>query len=61
MNGETPGNENRTPDRVTLTREQLRARRRRNIALAVSIAAFAVFFYVITVVKLGVGVLNRPL
>ena len=59
VNGE-PGDDKMTI-RVSLTPEQLRARRRRNIAIALAIAAFALFFYVITIAKLGVGVLNRPL
>lgn len=46
---------------LVLTPEQLRARKRRNIAIALAIAAFAAFFYAITIAKLGVGVLNRPL
>jgi len=36
-------------------------RRRRSIALGLALAAAVVLFYVLTLVKLGPGVLNRPL
>jgi hypothetical protein len=45
----------------TLTDEQKRRRRARSIAIAVSLGALVVLFYIVTVVKLGPGVLNRPL
>ena len=46
---------------VTLTVEQKRRRRARSIAIAVSLGAHVLLFYIVTVVKLGPGVLNRPL
>lgn len=64
MNGDANDKQN-TPipaaSGITPTPEQLRARRRRNIAIALAIGAFAILFYVITIAKLGTGVLNRPL
>ncbi len=45
---------------IVLTEEQKRARRSRSIAIAVTLAALVVLFYVITLVK-GPGVLQRPL
>jgi hypothetical protein len=45
---------------VTLSDAQVRARRRRSIAIALVLAALVVLFYVITWVK-GPAVLNRPL
>lgn len=36
-------------------------RRRRNIALALALAAFAVIFYVLTLAKLGPGLFDRAL
>lgn len=51
----------REPDGVVLTPEQQRRRRARSIAIAVALAALAALFYVVTIVKLGPGVLNRPL
>jgi hypothetical protein len=47
--------------RIVLTDEQKRRRRARSIALALALAALALLFYVVTIVKLGPGVLNRPL
>jgi hypothetical protein len=47
--------------RIVLTDEQKRRRRARSIALALALGALALLFYVVTIVKLGPGVLNRPL
>ena len=49
------------PQRVPLTPEQLRARSRRNVAIGISIALLVALFYVVTIAKLGPGVLQRPL
>jgi hypothetical protein len=46
---------------VVLTEEQRRRRRARSIALALVLAGLAVLFYVVTIVKLGPQVINRPL
>lgn len=46
---------------VVLTPEQRRRRRARNIAIASLLGFLAVLFYVVTIVKLGPNVLNRPL
>jgi hypothetical protein len=46
---------------IVLTEEQKRRRRARSIAIALALAAFVVVIYVVTVVKLGPGVLKRPL
>jgi hypothetical protein len=45
---------------VRLTEQQLRARRARSIAIAVSLGVLVVLFYIVTLVK-GPGVLVRPL
>lgn len=45
---------------VVLTEAQKRARRSRSIAIALTLGALVVLFYVITLVK-GPGILNRPL
>jgi hypothetical protein len=45
---------------IILTEAQKRARRARSIAIALTLGALAILFYVITLVK-GPGVLNRPL
>jgi predicted nucleic acid-binding Zn ribbon protein len=46
---------------IVLTKEQQRRRRARSIAIALSLGALVALFYVVTIVKLGPGVLNRPL
>ncbi|MCC0040701.1 MAG: hypothetical protein H6880_00845 [Rhodobiaceae bacterium] len=38
-----------------------RRRRGRSLAIAFVLAGLAVLFYVVTVIKLGPGVMNRPL
>jgi hypothetical protein len=45
---------------VRLTERQLRARRARSIAIAVSLGVLVILFYIVTLVK-GPGVLHRPL
>ncbi len=46
---------------IVLTEEQKRRRRARSIALAVTLGVLVLLIYVVTVVKLGPGVLRRPL
>lgn len=48
-------------DGVTLTDEQKKKRRSRSVAIALVLAALVVLFYVVTIIKLGPGVMNRPL
>ncbi len=48
-------------DGVVLTEEQKRSRRSRSIAIAAVLGALCLLFYVVTIVKLGPGVLVRPL
>lgn len=45
---------------VVLTEAQKRARRSRSIAIAITLGALVILFYVITLVK-GPGVLQRPM
>jgi hypothetical protein len=47
-------------DGIVLTEEQKRARRSRSMAIALSLAALVLLFYIVTLVK-GPGLLNRPL
>jgi hypothetical protein len=59
-------NDNERNDRgneggIVLTEGQLRRRRARNIAIAVALGALVALFYIVTIVKLGPGVLPRPL
>jgi hypothetical protein len=46
---------------IVLTEEQKRRRRARSIAIALTLGALVLLFYVLTIVKLGPGVLSRPL
>ena len=46
---------------IVLTAEQKRRRRARSIAIAVTLGALVLLIYLVTIVKLGPGVLNRPL
>jgi ferric-dicitrate binding protein FerR (iron transport regulator) len=46
---------------IVLTEEQRRRRRARSIAIALALGAFVVLVYAVTIVKLGPGVLNRPM
>ena len=48
------------PD-VELSAAQQKSRRARNIAIGLALGLFALLFYVVTIVKLGPGILNRPL
>lgn len=48
-------------DGVRLTDEQLRRRRGRSIAIALALAGLVLLFYLLTIVKLGPAVFNRPL
>ncbi len=46
---------------MVMTPDELKARKRRNVWIALSIAAFIVLVFAITLAKLGAGVLERPL
>jgi hypothetical protein len=46
---------------IVLTPEQKKSRRQRNIAIGLAVGFFVLLFYVVTIAKLGPGVLNRPL
>lgn len=48
-------------DRVTLTQAQKKARRNRSVALAVALVAFVVVMYIVTIVKMGPAILDRPM
>lgn len=49
------------PQRATLTPEQLRRQRVRSIAIGLGLAALAVIFFLVTIIRLGGNVANRPL
>lgn len=46
---------------VRLTPEQQKKRRSRSIAIALALVALVLLFYVVTIVKLGPGVMDRAL
>jgi len=48
-------------DKVELTEQQKKARRSRSVALGVVLAVLAVLFYVVTIIKVGPGIFNRPM
>jgi protoheme IX farnesyltransferase len=48
-------------DGIILTEEQKRRRRHRSIAIALVLGALVALFYIVTIVKLGPGVVHRPL
>jgi hypothetical protein len=52
--------ERKPDDGIRLTEAQLRARRARSIAIAVSLGVLVVLFYIVMLVK-GPGMLERPL
>lgn len=52
---------NQYPDVRPLTPEEAKAQRRRSIAIALSLGALVILFFVLTIAKLGPQILNRPL
>ena len=46
---------------VVLTEEQRRRRRRRSVAIGIALGVLAALFYAVTIIKLGPGVLRRPM
>jgi predicted nucleic acid-binding Zn ribbon protein len=46
---------------IVLTKEQKRRQRARSIAIGLALGALAVLFFAVTIVKLGSGVLTRPM
>lgn len=49
------------PEAVELTPEQIKARGRRNIWIALSVGGFMLLVFLITLAKLGANVIERPL
>jgi hypothetical protein len=45
---------------IKLTREQLRARRARSVAIALALGAFVIVIFAVTIVRLGSSALNSP-
>ena len=51
----------RQPAPVAFSPEDMARRRRRSIALALVLGGLVIFFFVVTLVKTGPAILNRPL
>jgi archaellum biogenesis protein FlaJ (TadC family) len=52
----------RLPDAgIVLTPEQKKRQRARSIAIALTLGALVLLFYIVTIVKLGPNVLTRPM
>ena len=49
------------PEGIRLTTAQEKSRRQRNLAIGLAIGLFVLLVYVVTIVKLGPAVLDRPL
>jgi hypothetical protein len=45
---------------IVLTEEQKRRRRARSIAIALALAGLVLLFYVLTIIKVGQGLLKWP-
>ena len=45
----------------SLTPDEQKRRRKRSLALALTLGALVLLFYVVTIAKLGPGVLQRPM
>jgi len=48
-------------DGIRPTEEQRRRQRARSVAIAVALGVVVLLFYLVTIVKLGPGVVERPL
>jgi hypothetical protein len=46
---------------VVLTAEEKRRRRIRSLVIALSLGAIAILFFLVTIIRLGSNVANRPL
>jgi len=46
---------------IALTDEQKKKRRSRSVAIALALAALVVLFYIVTIIKLGPGVMDRAM
>lgn len=48
-------------DRVQLTERQKKAQRSRSIAIALALIGFVALMYIVTIVKMGPAILDRPM
>ena len=52
---------NDNPPPTALTPQQVKARRSRNIAIALTLGALVVLFFAMTIVRMGGSVMDRPM
>lgn len=57
LNGDTT----MTQDGIRLTPEQKKRQRNRSIAIGLALAGLVALFYVVTILKFGPGVVDRPM
>lgn len=48
-------------EHIELTEKQRKARRSRSVALGIVLAVLVVLFYVVTIIKIGPGILERAM
>ena len=48
-------------EKINLSDAQKRRQRNRSIAIAIVLGLLVVMFYAVTIVKMGPGIVNRPL
>ena len=52
---------NEIVEKIQLTDVQKKRQRHRSVAIAVVLGLLVVMFYAVTIVKMGPGIMNRPL
>jgi hypothetical protein len=45
---------------IVLTPQQQKSRRQRNVAIGLAVGFFVLLFYIVTIAKLGPGVMKSP-
>ncbi|HTJ01548.1 MAG TPA: hypothetical protein VL492_02055 [Methylovirgula sp.] len=53
--------DNKDQKGIVLTPQQLKSRKQRNVAIGLAVGFFVVLFYVVTIAKLGPGVMRSPM
>lgn len=48
-------------ERVTLTDAQKKAQRSRSVAIAIALVGFVFVMYIVTIIKMGPAILDRPM
>ena len=48
-------------EKIELTEAQKKRQHKRSIAIAVALGLLVVIFYAVTLVKMGPGIMNRPM